>query len=71
MSQLHVVAGGDRLQMFLSKIIRSVVSKFAEDTEVGMTGYNLPHWACIETVEWSEPEGWPELCEGFLVHGYC
>ena len=37
-SESHPVAGGLRLQMFLSRTVRRVISKFFDDTEVRIGG---------------------------------
>ena len=42
-SASHPAAGGLRLQMFLSRTVRRVISKFFDDTEVCIAGYNFPH----------------------------
>ena len=63
-SASHPVAGGIRLQMFLSSTVRRVMSKFFDDTEVGIAGYNFPLFSFEVAVVWHDVSS--SVCEGRL-----
>ena len=49
MSQLPVLLGGLKPQIFLSSIIKSVISKLDDDTFEGVAGYSSPHLVAFKT----------------------
>ena len=69
-SASHPAAGGLRLQMFLSRTVRRVISKFFDDTEVCIAGYNFPHSVGFKIFSFEVAEAWCDVsasvCEDHL-----